>query len=142
MLAGGPVIKTERVPTDEAIRVGGERSGEDLQGDLVPHAALADEGGLVVVPEAGTDFEAHGSWGLGRVYCAQPELDDENGVFWDEARNPFLTISQVWAGSELPIASHPHADQRAFDRGNHLSLAQRHHPIDHLATAVDPNLVV
>ena len=79
---------------------------------------------------------------LVRVYYAQPKLDDENGVFWDEARNPFLTISQMWAGSQLPIASHPHADQCAFDRGNNLSLAQRHYAIDHLATAFDPNLVV
>ena len=50
----------------EAIRIGGEGFGEDLQGDLalelgvgglihLPHAALADEGGDVVVPESGAD---------------------------------------------------------------------------------------
>ena len=54
----------------EAIWVGREGVGKNLQGDLTPelrvgglidlsHPPLADEGGDVVVPEAGTDGQGH-----------------------------------------------------------------------------------
>ena len=54
----------------EAVRVGGEGVGEDFQGDVsaelgvggaidLPHAPLADEGGDVVMAEAGADGEGH-----------------------------------------------------------------------------------
>ena len=54
----------------EAIRVGGERLGEDLQRHLalelgisrlidLPHTPLADEGGDVVMAEARADVQGH-----------------------------------------------------------------------------------
>ncbi len=54
----------------QSLRVSRERFGEDLQRDLaiqlrigglidLSHAALADEGGHVVVGDAGTDFQSY-----------------------------------------------------------------------------------
>ena len=55
----------------QPLRVRRERFGEDLERHLplelrisrlidLAHAALADEGGHVVMPEAGADFQGHG----------------------------------------------------------------------------------
>ena len=73
-----------RLPLEsgQAIGIGGERLGEDLQGDLavefgvgglrgLPHPTLADEGGHVVVPEAGAGFERYG-WS--RLVSTDPPL--------------------------------------------------------------------
>ena len=72
----------------------------------------------------------------------QPELDDGNGILWDEARKPFLSIGQVRAGSELPIASNPHAGQWAFDGGDNRSFPKRHDSIDDFTITLDPKFVV
>ena len=59
-----------RLEPGQAIRIGGERLGEDLQGHLalelriggladLSHAAFADLGGDFVVPEARADVERH-----------------------------------------------------------------------------------
>ena len=65
----------------KAVRVIGEGVREDLQGDLtvelgvsrlpdLPHAALADEGGDIIVPEAGAGTERHtGPERTGQLYC-------------------------------------------------------------------------
>ena len=70
-VAGGAAVPCPD-PAGEAIRISRKRLGQDLQRDLsvqlgigglidLAHAALADEGGDVVVSDAGADFEGHGS---------------------------------------------------------------------------------
>ena len=70
-----------RLPLEpgEAIRISREGVGEDLQRDLavelrvgglpdLAHAAFPEEGGDVIVPEAGTGTEWHGGLEKGQVY--------------------------------------------------------------------------
>ena len=60
--------------TSQAFRIIGEDVREDFQGHIaaelrvlgavdLPHAALADQGGHFIGPEAVTDVEGHGFWG-------------------------------------------------------------------------------
>ena len=81
----------------EAVWVGGERFGEDLERNLalelrisrlidLPHAAFADEGGHVVVPESRADLEGHRlSWNNRRrseqLYGDGALISHRRGVF-------------------------------------------------------------
>ena len=73
-----------RLPSEpgETVRVRGERVRQDLQADLavelrvgglpdLAHAAFAQEGGHVVVPEAGAWTQEHDDVETGQVYRQQ-----------------------------------------------------------------------
>ena len=82
----------------ETIRIGRKRLGQDLQRHLavqlgigglldLAHPALTDEGGHVVMREAGADFERHGVSGLvAAILCPSGQwLHQRAGYCLDKA---------------------------------------------------------